>query len=326
VLEGSVQRVGDRIRINAQLIDGSSGNQLWAERYDGQLDDVFKVQDEITENIAGALEPQMVVAENIRVRQIPEQNLGAWELTIRAIALCREFTNKGSLGALALLDRALEIDRSYARAWSQKAWISCWRIHQGWDDAESALDRAVKAAEKAVYHDPDEPWGHIAWLFIATIKRDGDLLVSAARRAIEVNPNFAMAYSWLGAAYALTGQGEKSFEFIEKARRLSPRDMFREEFDVHTSFAYFQIGDYQKAIEFATKASIPRPDHVYPLLVRATSHAHLGMLENARNDVAKVEQLVPGYSIKVARDSCVFVNNTDIDRFIDGLRKAGLVG
>ena len=324
VLEGSVQRSGDRARINAQLIEGETGRHIWAERYDRLLDDILTVQDEIAENIAGAIEPQMASAENIRTQRKSEQSLDAWDLVIRAMALVREFTEEASREALALLDRAIEIDPTYARAYSQKAWTIAWRIHQGWEDVDSALTRSRDAAEKAIKYDPDEPWAYIGWLFIATITRDSDLLVSSALRAIELNPNFAMAHSWLGAAYALSGQGEKAFEWIENARRLSPRDMFREEFDVHTCFAHFQVGDYEKAADYAARASMPRPDHVYPHLIRAASLGHLGKAEAAADEAEKVLHLAPQYSLAIAGQSSVFVVKEDIDRFVEGLRIAGI--
>lgn len=324
VLEGSVQRAGNRIRITGQLIDGETGNHLWAERYDRELGDVFAVQDEIAENIAGALEPQVTAAEDARVQRKSNQNLDAWDLVIRAMARIREFTKSGSRDALDLLERAIEIDPSYARAYSQKAWTLCWRIHQGWEDVETALSAAIEAAEKAVHFDPDEPWAYIGWLFIATITRDGNTLISSARRAVELNPNFAMAHSWLGVAYALTGQGDKAFEWIDKARRLSPRDIFREEFDVHASFASFQIANYEDAIGFAARASMPRPDHVYPHLILAASHAHLGNLDAAGAEVSKILRLVPDYTLTLAASSSVFVVEADINRLVEGLRKAGL--
>jgi len=324
VLEGSVQRSGDRARITAQLIDGETGRHIWAERYDRMLDDVLIVQDEIAENISGAIEPQMASAENIRTQRKSEQSLDAWDLAIRAMASIREFTEEGSRDALQLLDRAIEIDPTYARAYSQKAWTIAWRIHQGWEDADIALARSKDAAEKAIRFDPDEPWAYIGWLFIATITRDSDLLLSSAQRAIELNPNFAMAHSWLGAAYALIGQGDKSIEWIEKARRLSPRDMFREEFDVHACFAYFQTADYEKAADYAARASMPRPDHVYPHLIRAASFGHLGQLEAAAEEAEKILRLAPQYSLTIARQSSVFVVKADIDRFVDGLRIAGI--
>jgi Flp pilus assembly protein TadD len=176
----------------------------------------------------------------------------------------------------------------------------------------------------AIRYDPDEPWTYIAWMFISTQTRDVGRVFSSARRAIELNPNFALAHSFLGVAYALNGRGPEAFEWIERARRLSPRDMFRDEFELHTSFAYFQVADYAKAAEFAAKASVPRPEHVYPHLILAICYAYLGALDGARDEVAKIERLVPGASIATAEMGCVCLDAADKARFLDGLRKAGL--
>lgn len=324
ILEGSVRKAGKRIRITGQLIDGETGNHLWAERYDRNLEDVFEIQDEITENIVGALEPQMVLAENVRSRRKNAQNLDAWDLVIQAMARIGEFSRDGSEQAIKLLDRAIAIDPTYARAYSHKAWTLAWRIHQGWEDTESVLPQAIDAAERAIRYDPDEPWAYIAWMFIATHMGDVDRVLSSARRAIDLNPNFALAHSFLGVAYALTGRGPQAFEWIEKARRLSPRDIFRDEFELHTSVAYFQIADYRKAAEFAAKASMPRPEHVYPRLVLAASYAHLGERDAARDEVSRIERLAPGFSVATADKVSIFLDASDRARFVDGLRKAGL--
>jgi len=324
ILIGSVQKSGERIRISVQLLNGATAQQIWAERFDRRLEDVFDVQDEITENIVGALEPQVNSAEIQRSLRKHEQSLDAWDYVIRAMALIGEFTAPSSTKALELLDKAIEIDPRYARAHSQKAWTIAWRIHQGWEDTDEAIRRSMAAAEKAVQSDAEEPWAYIAWLFIATILRDADLLLDSPRRALQINPNFAMAHSWMGAAYALTGDGASAFKWIEKARKLSPRDMFKEEFDVHTSYAYFQIGDYQSAYASAMKAMLPHPEHVYPRLLMATSLAHLGNLVVAEAQARRIRELVPGFSLASAQKTCVFVRDNDIARFIDGLRMAGL--
>jgi tetratricopeptide (TPR) repeat protein len=150
------------------------------------------------------------------------------------------------------------------------------------------------------------------------------MLLDSPRRALQINPNFAMAHSWMGAAHALTGDGASAFKWIEKARKLSPRDMFKEEFDVHTSYAYFQIGDYQNAYAYGLKAMLPHPEHVYPRLLMATSLAHLGNLVAAEAQARRIRELVPGFTLAGTEKSCVFVRDNDIARFIDGLRLAGL--
>ena len=324
VLEGSVRKAGNRIRITGQLIDGDTGNHIWAERYDRDLEDVFAVQDEITENIVGALEPQIVVAENLRAQKKAPQNMDAWDLVIRAMALIGEFSKQGSKEALGLLDRAIESDPTYARAYSQKAWTLAWRSLQGWEKMETALPGAIEAADLAIKHDPDEPWAYIGLVFISVIQQDGEKLVSSARRAVELNPNFALAHSFVGCAYSIIGRGSEAFEWIEKARRLSPRDIFREEFDLHVSFAHFQVGNYEDAVVFASKASMPRPEHIYPHLVIAASYAYLDKVEQAEDEIKKVLRIVPTYSLKIVDKVCVYLDPDDKARFLEGLRRAGL--
>jgi TolB-like protein/class 3 adenylate cyclase/Tfp pilus assembly protein PilF len=322
VLEGSVRKAGGRIRITAQLIEGETGNHIWAERYDRNLEDIFEIQDEITENIAGALEPQLANAEYLRSRRKNPQNLDAWDLVIQAMARIGEFSRDGSAKAVELLDRAIAIDPTYARAYSHKAWILAWRIHQGFADA-STLPQAIDAAETAIRYDPDEPWAYIARLFIANHTRDIDRCFTSARRAIELNPNFALAHSFLGVVYALTGRGNEAFPHIERARRLSPRDIFRDEFDLHSSMANFQIADYRKAAEYAANALLARPEHVYPHMMRASSFGHLGETELAREEVATIRRLAPDYTLGKIEKASVYMDPNDRLRFVDGLRKAG---
>ena len=149
-------------------------------------------------------------------------------------------------------------------------------------------------------------------------------MVSSAKKAIELNPNFAYAHSQLGTAYALGGRGTEAFEWIEKARRLSPRDMFREDFDLHESFAHFQVADYEQGAVFAAKASVPRPDHIFPHLIVATCHSHLGNDQLARQEIIRIQKIVPDFSLSTAAKVNIFTVEDDISRFLDGLQKAGL--
>ena len=235
-----------------------------------------------------------------------------------------EFSRDGSAHALTLLDRAIEIDPTYAKAYSHGAWTTVWRAFQGWDEMETALQKATEMADKAIQYDPAEPWAYIGWLFISIVHKDNQRMVSSAKKVIELNPNFAYAHSQLGTAHALGGRGAEAFEWIEKARRLSPRDMFREEFDLHESFAHFQVADYEQGAVFAEKASVPRPEHIFPHLIVAACHGHLGNDELARREIITVQKIVPSFSLATAEKVCIFTVEDDIARFLDGLRKAGL--
>ena len=149
-------------------------------------------------------------------------------------------------------------------------------------------------------------------------------MISTAERAIELNPNFALAHSFFGVAHALTGNGAEAFRWIEKARRLSPRDVFNIEFDVHTSLAHFQMGDYASAAAFASRALEPKPDHLYPHLILAASYAHMGALADAQNQITKVARMAPEYSLALAEERCVYITPDEKARFLEGLRMAGL--
>lgn len=322
-LEGSVRKHANRVRIVVRLVEAATGNQIWADRFDLEMTDVFDVQDEITASIVGAIEPQVSVAEQKRALKKPDQNLDAWDFVIRAQSFSVQFREDASAEALRLFDRAIEIDPAYARAHAQKAWLTVWRVHQGWDDPEVVLPIATEAARKAVHYDPEEFWAHIAWGFIGTIHGDVDLMLTSIEQAVHLNPNSAIAQSYHGAGLAVTGQGQRALESIARARRLSPRDISRDQFDIHESMAHFQLGNYQAAADFVLRASFLRPDHVYALLMTTSAHGQMGNAIAAAAHAMRVRDLVPDFSLDQARTACVYALDDDIDRFIGGLRKAG---
>lgn len=324
ILTGSVRKAAEQVRVSVQLLNGESGAQIWSARHDRRLEDVFAVQDEITERIVAALEPEVSQEESRAAMRKPVQNLTAWDYVMRALARKSENTDAGSRDAIALLEKAIEIDPEYARALGLLAALIIWRVHQGWEDPHSAVLRAQDLAQRAVRSDPDEIWAFVAFGFVATIISDPDMIMDACRRVLEINPSFAVGHSYTGAALAVTGRGSAAFAYLEKARKLSPRDIQKEEFDVHESFAHFQIGDYDAAYRAAHRATLPQPDHVYPRFIMASSLAHLGYDEEARVQVAKIQSIAPGITLEVIRSSCVFMVEDDIERFVGGLAKAGI--
>ena len=324
VLEGSVRKAANRVRVTAQLIDGESGNHVWAERYDRELADIFAVQDEITETIVGAIAPKLHVAEITRSQDKAPSSLGAWDLVMQAIDRISRFTDTDSREAIALLDRAIVLDPGYARAYAHKAWLTIWRAFQGWDPMEKALPSASESVAKGRQFDADEPWIYVARIMVCMASLEGSEAVAAARKAVELNPNFAYGYSFLGVALATSGDGKAAISAIDRAVRLSPRDLLRDEFELFYGFAHFQMGNYAEAADYAASAISLRPGHAYPYRILAASSALAGNQERAVATIEEILGLTPGLNIALATMQSVFVPDDDRERFINGLRKAGL--
>ena len=324
VLEGSVRKAGNRVRVTAQLIEGATGNHVWADRYDRDLADIFAVQDEITETIVGALEPQLQVAEIIRAQHKTPSSFDAWDLVLQAMDRISRFTDADSRAAITLLDSAIAIDPGYARAYAHKAWLTIWRAFQGWDPMGEAITTAGDSVAKGRQFDADEPWVYVARTMVCVATRNGVEGVAAGRKAVELNPNFAYGYSFLGVALACTGDGEAALAAVDRAVRLSPRDLRRDEFDLFYAFAHFQKGDYARAADFSASAASLRPGHAYPYRMLAASSALAGDLQRAAAARADILALTPGFNLAQAASQNVYQRDEDRARLIDGLRKAGL--
>ena len=324
VLEGSVRKSGSRVRITAQLIDGATGNHLWGEKFDRVLEDIFDLQDEITQTVVSAIEPELTRAEWGRAKTKQPESLDAWDLVVQAIALVSEFSNEGSSKALELLEQAIATEPTYARAHAHFAWTTIWRAFQGWDDMGGALETASASASRAIQLDANEPWAYLAVQFVAIAKGEKEQMVAAARKAIELSPSFAYAHSLLGAGLALVGQGTEALHAVAVAMRLSPRDIWREEFDLHAAFARFQVGDYAEAVKLGRQASAPRPEHLTPRALTAASLFLLGEPAQAAEQARQLLKVVPGYSLRAARQIRYFLPDDDHSRLLEGLRGAGI--
>ena len=325
LLEGSVRKAGNRVRVSVQLVDGTTGNQMWAERYDRDLEDIFEVQDEITGNVVGAIEPELTRAEWERAKTKNPENLDAWDYVVRAIALTMEFSDEGSAEAMRLLERAIALDPGYARAYGHKAWLAIWRALQGWDEMGAAIEAATIDSGRGIQLDVNEPWSYIARAFIGISTRDSDLSLSSSGKAIELSPNIAYAHSIHGLAFAVAGRGADGLGEIELAMRLSPRDIWREIFEIHYAVAQFQTANYEEAARFAERASLPRPAHVAAQVVLMASYGHLGQMTKGQQVLQRLKNCVPGFSLTADNVFRIYVLEEDHDRLLDGLDKAGVL-
>jgi adenylate cyclase len=324
VLEGSVRKAGDRVRVTAQLLEATTGSHLWAERYDRHIEDIFAIQDEITINVVGRIGPELLAAEHVRVSRKPPHSLDAWECVIRALFQSSQQSDEGTRDALALLDRAIIEDPEYAQALGMKAWIIIFRAFQGWEDMGQALAQAELLIAGAIAADNDEPWPYLAQGMVGFATRDNRLAMTALTRAVALNPNSVNAHGLLGIAHAFGGRSSEAITCIDYAMRLSPRDTFLSDFQLYYAFAHFQGARYELGLESAQQSHRLRPGHPYPLLIGAACAGLLGDIGFATTLVHDLKAILPIVSTSWVEATSPYVQAEDRARLVEGLSRAGL--
>ena len=218
MLEGSVRKGGDRLRVTAQLIDATTGNHIWAQRYDREVADFFALQDDITSNVVATIEPQLCAAEDIRAKHKRPESLNAWDCVARALSLAMKVTKHDNATAQDLLKKAIAIDPSYAQAHSILAFSLSLANSWSWQPSESVLEPAWDFAQNAVRLDVDDPWAHLALGHLHRQRRELEDAVAEFQNAVALNPNFAFAHTHLGLALCFLGRSE---EALRACRQLS---------------------------------------------------------------------------------------------------------
>ena len=325
VLEGSVRKGGNKVRITGQLIDAASGAHIWADRFDGALDDIFELQDQVASGVVGAIEPKLRSAEIERAIRKPTENLGAYDLYLRALAQFWKWTPDGWSEAVDLLRRALDIDPSYATAAGLFAWC---RVVEQTRRLVSARERdeASRFARLAVEkgnEDPDALWmGGWGMLMLAGEHAAG---MSAMERSLALNPNSALASCFFGWAQSYRHQSQRAIEALERARRLSPLDPQPWVFYGGLAHAHFAAGRWGEAIEWADRALHAQPRMTAVVGVKAAACSHLGRAEEARAYVSRYLELRPGSTIgNVGGYVRTAVSPEFRAAYTDGLRQAGM--
>ncbi len=323
VIEGSIHKAGQRIRVTAQLINSENGHHVWAERYDRDLADIFDLQDELSQRIAATVAPELTYSQPAGARTKTPQNLNAWELVQHGYGHVFAIDENSIMTGRDYFLKAIEVDPDYARAYAGIA----WSYHRAfWLVPASRTDQGrkefVDAASRAVSLDDFDSEAHailaMAWNWCHEIDR----AVLAGERAVELNPNNAAAQHILGAALTLQGQPIEGLSRMERAVVLSPRDPRRGAWMWGIGLAYFTAREYEDAVE-ATERAIQRlsrnPD---AYLVLASSLGHLGRIEEARTALYTYREFLPDSS---DRPNIIwrYKNDYDMEHFLDGLRKAG---
>jgi TolB-like protein/tetratricopeptide (TPR) repeat protein len=323
VLEGSVRKGGNRVRITAQLIDAVTGNHIWADRYDGDLTDVFVLQDEITMKVVAAIEPKLLEAEGLRSQQRSADDLGAWDMVMQANSLFWRVSKPEGEGAIALLKRAVERYPRYAPAYSMLAFMLLMSGQIGWTPNEPQVNEAATLAKRAVELDDSDPWAHLALGYVAYTQRRTEDALEEFRRVLDLNPNFAAAHGYIGQALTHAGRSEEAILHLERAIRLSPHDPQNAVFNVALGAAHYLAGRYDEAVTFSRKAWQQRYGLTAAHRVYCASLAQAGRAGEARAALDDLKKLHPELSIAWI-EKYVSYTPAPMAKFLEGMRKAGL--
>jgi TolB-like protein len=327
VLEGGVRKAAQRLRITAQLIDGSNGAHLWAEHFDGELADVFALQDRVTASVVGAISPKLVQAEIDRIRHKPTGSLDAYDCFLRGLECAHRMTRDSTTEALRLFARASELDADFATPHGAAAFCYVVRKINGWLELPQDIVHAGSLAWRAAQLGQDDAvalaFGGLALGYVV-----GDLegAIALIDRALALNPNLAAAWYASGTVRAFRGEEpDLAIEHLARAMRLSPLDPFLFSMQGVTSFAHFFAGRYDEAVAWAEKAFWERPNILATLRIAAVSNAYAGRLEQARKAVTRALELDPQMRISNLKDRVgIFRRPEDFAKYAEGLRIAGL--
>jgi adenylate cyclase len=327
VLEGGVRKAVNRVRITGQLVDAATGAHLWADRFDGQLHDVFALQDEVTAAVVGIIAPTLEKAEIERAQRKPTENLDAYDHYLRGMVNLHQFTNREAVDeALRLLRRATELDPAFAPAYGLAAHCFAVRKMQGWvTDRLREPTEAAKLARRAVELSKDDAavLAFTGYVF-ASVVGDLDAGVGFVDRALQLNPNLAMAWFVSGWLRLWGGKPSAAIGHFAHATRQSPLDPFIAYAQVGTAHAHFFDGRYDEASSWARMALREMPDFIPALRMAAASDASAERLDSAKKTMARMRELDPARSISNLRDVLGPYGPEEFAKYVEGVRKAGL--
>jgi TolB-like protein len=326
VLEGSVRRAVDKVRITGQLIDASTGTHLWADRFDGRLEDIFALQDQMTARVVGEIAPRLELAEIERVKSKPTESLDAYDHFLRGLASMHKWTREGNDAALQHFYRAIELDPSYAAAYGWAARTLVQRNSGGWmSDFAKESAEAKRLARRAVEIGRDDAvalsTAGFALSDICDAVDDGDAYIE---RALTLNPNLASAWLFSGWVKASKGDADIALERLAHAKRLSPNDPQDFSREAAMSFAHFIAGNYLEGLACAEAAERIKSNYLFPLVTSTICAALAGRDEQARRAMARLRLVDPDLRISLV-STVQTMRPVDFERWKEGLRRAGML-
>ncbi len=323
VLEGSVRKAENKVRITAQLVDAQTGHHLWAERYDRDLKHIFAVQDDITKNIITAVHVQLTEGEQGRLWARGTDNLEAYLKYIEGRERMKRFNKEDNIRARRLADEAIALDLNYASAYyllgathMMDVWI------QATESPRQSIGKAMELAKKAVVLDESYPEAHALLGFLLTMLGQHDKAIAEAKKGVALDPNSASAHQFLGLALRFGGRPGEAIPVIQKAVRLDP--FAPSNYIFNLGLAYLFVGKNEEAIRECRKATDREPNNLGAHLALVVAYDLSGREEEARAAATKIRRIDPNFSVEAFSRRLTYKNQEDKDRFIGALRKAGL--
>jgi adenylate cyclase len=323
VLEGSVRKEANQVRITAQLVDATTGDHLWAAHYDSPLRDIFSLQDEIVRRIVTTLKLRLSLEQWREAVGQHTDNLDAYDDYLRGWRYYWSFTEEGNVKATQMFEKAIQRDPTYADAYTDLG-IAYWLgwINQ-WSEYDSTtLDRAIQLEQQAIALDDGNARAHAILGRLYVYKRQFEKAVAEGERSIELAPNSAVNNWWLSAILNRSGKPAESISFAEKAARLDPRNRDFYEFDI--GLAYLVMGRYEEAIPFFKTHLVHYPNNMSAHYWLVIAYSELRRKNEARNEAAEVLRISPHFSVEVDKERSPLRDQTLVARFGDDMRKAGL--
>ena len=322
-VEGSVRKAGKRVRITAQLVDGTTGGHLWAERYDRVLEDIFAIQDEITRNIVDALKVELDLDEQARIGGPATTSVEAYELALMARERLLRHTREDSAEAVKFYERSIELDPDFITAHAELAVTLYSSYLNGWNnDAEATLQRGRQLAARAAELDPSDPQGHWALAYGCLWTHDLDGAVEAIEKSVAFGPNYAEAFATRGNILAYASRPIEAVDSLKTAMQLDPQ---HPRVWLHfLAHAHFIGGDYGEAAALLKRRIRLQPETDISRVLLASCQGHLGLDDEARTEWAEVLRINPDYSVERKARILPYKNPADWDRFMEGLGKAGI--
>lgn len=325
VLEGRIRRAGDRVRIGCELIDALSGHQLWSEKYDRELEDIFQVQDDISMSIVGAVAPEIGMAEEVRANRVPTDNLDAWDYHLRGMWHLWRYTPQDGARARSYFEKAIDLDPDLSSSHSGLSLILCHHVLMGWaNDHAALLNGAHDHANRALNIDARDAFAHFVMGRVLTLNGDFEQAIAELNKAKELNPNFALTHFGLGFALVWFGKTAEAIPHLERAIQQSPNDPIRWSFEMMLGAALHWEERFDEAITALTQARRHPNADFWPSAGAAVTYVQMGELEKAERAVNEALAKRPELTISGIGEMMATVVPRITKTFLDNLRVAGM--